>query len=247
MLAPLLQDPITAFFPRIRSNISNRQASSGQLISKQVFMKALDAFNAGLEVRDEYMTLLCVGGGAMMLAYSARQSTEDLDVILRPGDPKVFDQIVKEVSAEFTRTGVFDLPRDWMNRDVEPIMRSQGFKLSNFEEHPAYHWSHLTLMFGKPGYILSMKCMAMRTGKRDFRDIESLVRKLNIRSIGELQSAVEPYMNWAYIGNDELNQLKIAIASAFPGETEHESHLQDALARYRKIKSEQQARNPPGN
>lgn len=193
---------------------------AAQVIPKETFIKALGLLNDKLEQANEHVTFLCVGGATMMLVLGTREATEDIDGVLQPSDAettKVFRQLAAEVAEEL------GLDVNWINTQVKDIMSAQTFRRTNFEALPEFSWPNLKLLFAKPGYLLSMKCQAMRIGKRDFGDIVNLVRVLNIRTLDELHAELDKWGNgWEFIGNDEYPLLKLAIAWAFPGQTEYD-------------------------
>lgn len=209
--------------------------TAGQVIPKETFVRALHLLNDKLAEAGKTVTFLCVGGGVMMLVLGTRQGTEDIDGLLQPSDPdttEVFHQLATEVASEL------NLPEGWINTQVKDIMHGQTFKRTNFEALPEYSWSNLKLLFAKPGYVLSMKCQAMRVGKKDFSDIVNLLRLLNIRSLEDLHAELDKWgRGWDFIGNDEFPALKLSIAWAFPGQTEYDYIRVRAEERRRQIKS----------
>lgn len=215
-----------------------RQA--GVLIPKDIFQAALDAFNDHLAELNTRMTFYCVGGGMLMFTLGARDKTEDLDGMVGPNSPggmSLFQEIADRVSKEFIESGRFNLLPGWINNQVEPILRAQGFKPSWFEAHPGLSWSHLTVLFGNPGLILSMKVQAMRLGKQDFKDMVKLVQHLNIRTLDNLEAEVDKYgAGWAFVAHEEWEDLKLMLAWAFPGETEYDRIRIDKIEEYRRIK-----------
>lgn len=223
MPANLLTDHFSFYFTRPRGS-SKKMADTE--IPKQKFIAALDDLNAKLKAEGKTLTFLCVGGGAMMLAYNARNGTHDLDGVMSPADPDT-TELFHRLAAEVAREHKID--QDWINIQVKDIMHGQGFKRVNFEPVSPYTWSNLKLLFGKPGYLLSMKVQALRPGKQDFNDIVHLLRILRIKTLAGMQAEVEKYGGWEFVGNDEFTRLKLTIAWAFPGETEYDNIRQWAL------------------
>lgn len=226
MRAKLLRTSITAFmgnhWAMYFSNVeTSGQKRAEQTIDKATFLKALDLLDQKLQEAGKHITFLCVGGATMMLSLGTRQATHDIDGVLRPSDPEtteLFHTLAAQVAKEL---GIEKL---WINTQVKDIMAGQTFQTSYFEELPEYHWPNLKLLFAKPGYLLSMKCQAMRVGKRDFSDIVNLLRVLGIRTLEDLESELSKYGNaWQFIGNDEFPYLKLCIAWAFPGKTEYDN------------------------
>jgi hypothetical protein len=230
-MAFLLQSRLSYFFPRVSGSLLNKTADMN--ISKDVFKKGLKLFNDKLVERKARLNFYMVGGGVMALVYGSRESTHDLDGLLQPGGVKntqVFHEVAAEVAAEL------NIPADWMNLQVEHIMAEQLWSPSYFEKQPGFTFSNLKVMFAKPGYLLGMKCQVLRKGKKDFSDVVALIKFLNIRTMDELITEVEQYVDSSFIGNDEVPLLKLAIAWAHPGVTQYEPIRQEALNRYKSVK-----------
>lgn len=203
-------------------------------LRKEHFVAALDSLNSKLRQANLHLKFYCIGGGALMLAYGARESTQDLDGSLAPADPdtiRLFERLKIEVAGEKS------LPEDWINLQASPIVYAQGFRHSDFVSKPGYLWSNLQLMFAKPECLLAMKCQAMRPGTRDMQDIVFLLRELGVHSLAQMQQVLEPHFDLGNLGNDEVTPIKIAIASAFPGKTEYEPLRLRALSLYEETKN----------
>jgi hypothetical protein len=212
---------------------SDGSKTADQIIPKATFIKALGMLNDKLAEADKHVTFLCVGGATMMLVHGTREGTQDIDGILQPSDPettKIFRRLAFEVSQEL------NIDENWINTQVKDIMAGQTYKRTNFEALPEYGWSNLTLLFAKPGYLLSMKCQSMRQGKRDFADIVNLLKALGIRNLEDLHTELDKWGGaWDFIGNDEYTLLKLAIAWAFPGQTEYDQIRLNALEKRKQV------------
>ena len=82
-----------------------------------------------------------------------------------------------------------------------------------------------------------MKLMAYRendNGNKDLRDIIALLRITEAKSWAQLQSAVDPYFDLGNLGNDAILKTRLAIALAFPGQTEFEPLAKRLRAQTRK-------------
>jgi hypothetical protein len=214
------------FFPQF--SYSKR---ASQELSKETFLEALDMLNNLLRSQGERITFLCVGGGAMMFSLGARNQTHDLDGVVSVGSRELLDSLAEDVADKFKEEGR-SIPPDWINTQVREIMRGQNYSISYFEEVPGHTWSNLKILFAKPGYLLGMKCQAMRTGKKDFRDISSLIGILGIKTVEDLKSEIGEYVDTNFIGNQEWAILKLCIAWAFPGQTEYEEYRSKAKQMY---------------
>lgn len=227
MTSYLCKDRLVQFFPKIGS-----RKTADTEYTKEQFIKALDRFNEILKTMNQKMTFLCVGGGSMMLHLGIRNSTHDLDGML---DNSNLEGLFHEVASQVA--GELKLAPDWINIQVKPILKAQQIKASDFESSSKFNYSNLKLLFAKPGLMLGLKCHALRKGKKDFQDVVNLLKILNIKTIEALEAEVSKYVDWSYIGNDEVPLLKLSISWAFPGSTEYEPIRQEALRRYQEAKS----------
>jgi hypothetical protein len=68
------------------------------------------------------------------------------------------------------------VPEDWLNDAVKAFLSPRG-EFDRYLER-----SHLQVFVAEPGYMLALKCMAMRLGEefQDLNDIRYLLRHLNI-------------------------------------------------------------------
>jgi hypothetical protein len=127
------------------------------------------------------------GGALMMLAYDARQTTKDVDAIIRP--PDVGRRLAAKVAQE---RGWHD---DWLNDDVKQFV-------STVETRHAWTPDGLSapaIKITKPTakYLLAMKVMACRRSlpgyAGDEADIAFLLRKMELRQLGEVEQIVNLY------------------------------------------------------
>ena len=112
--------------------------------------------------------LFLVGGAVMCLAYAARPSTQDVDGLFRPA------RQVREAAARVAQRA--GLQPDWLNDGVKAFVSERG------EFSPFLELDHLRVMVAQHGYLLAMKCLAMRIGAEfhDEDDVRYLLRHLNI-------------------------------------------------------------------
>jgi hypothetical protein len=127
------------------------------------------------------------GGALMLLAYDSRQSTKDVDAIIRP--PEVGRRLAATVAKEM---GWND---DWLNDDVR-------FFVSTVETRHSWTPPGLNAPFlkiSKPTakYLLAMKVMACRKAlpgySGDEADIAFLLRRMEIKSASEVEAIVDRY------------------------------------------------------
>ncbi len=85
------------------------------------------------------------------------------------------------------------LSDDWLNDAVK------GF----FSEHGAFEvfeeFSNLRIYVPHPGYLLAMKCLALRLGEEfhDLGDVAVLIRELRLRTVAEAEYILAQYYDLA--------------------------------------------------
>jgi hypothetical protein len=139
--------------------------------------------------------LFLVGGAVMCLAYATRPSTQDVDALFRP------PARVREAAARVaTRAKV---KADWLNDAVKGFMSSRG------DFAPYLTLDHLRVMLAQPGYLLAMKCLAMRIGAEfhDEDDVRFLLRLLEIRSYDKAVAIITKYYPLARFPQKSLYAL----------------------------------------
>jgi hypothetical protein len=143
--------------------------------------RLFDLMNEELRGAGAEGELFLVGGAVMCLAYAARPSTQDVDALFRP--PSVVRAAAARVAV---RAG---LNPDWLNDGVKGYLSAQG------EFAPFLELDHLRVMVAQPGYLLAMKCLAMRIGAEfhDEDDIRYLLRHLDIRSFEKAIAVITKY------------------------------------------------------
>lgn len=125
------------------------------------------------------------GGAVMCLVFQARPATKDIDAMLVPAA-----EMRAAAQAVADREG---LSSDWLNDAVKGFFSERGaFEI--FEE-----LSNLRIYVPHPGYLLAMKCLAMRLGEefRDLDDIAVLVRELGLRTVAAAESILGQYYDLA--------------------------------------------------
>lgn len=144
-----------------------------------------------LAERDGVTVELCLfGGAAMMLAYAARESTKDVDAVVRPTD--VAARLARQVAAEL------DLDESWLNGEVGRFASESGtFTPLEIEELESAARHHLKITRASAGYLLAMKCLACRPelpGHRgDIADLRFLIGKMGIQSIQEVEACLDRF------------------------------------------------------
>jgi len=125
------------------------------------------------------------GGAVMCLVFEARPATKDIDAMLVPAA-----EMRAAAQAVANREG---LPSDWLNDAVKEFFNDRG-AFEVFEE-----LSNLRIYVPHPGYLLAMKCLALRLGEEfhDLQDVAVIVRQLGLRTVEEAESILGQYYDLA--------------------------------------------------
>ena len=146
-------------------------------------LRLFDLLNEELAVTDTHAELYLVGGAVMCLALGARAATRDIDASCRPSTR------VRQAAARVA--AVAAVPEDWLNDAVKAFLSPRG----EFDRY--LDRSHLQVFVAQPGYLLALKCMAMRLGLefQDVDDIRYLLRHLNITAAAAAMTVVTRYFD----------------------------------------------------
>jgi hypothetical protein len=126
------------------------------------------------------------GGTVMVLAFTARLATKDVDALFQPA------QAIRELARRIGEEQ--HLPVNWLNDGVKGFVSARHETTAgNLPQFP-----HLRLTMPVPEYLLAMKCMAARIGATtgepsDVSDIIFLVRHLKLKSASEVLDLVGQY------------------------------------------------------
>lgn len=160
--------------------------SVGSTLSREQILRALQALSDGLGAQGVTGEICLFGGTAMMLAYTARITTKDVDALFQPAT--TIRAIARRVAEEQ------HLPLDWLNDGVK------GFISSRHEATAGNlpQFSHLRVTMPVPEYLLAMKCMAARIAgaagdHSDVPDIRFLIRHLKLMGPAEVLVLVARY------------------------------------------------------
>ena len=122
---------------------------------------------------------ICIYGEAVMcLVFKSRPATMDIDAVFEPSK-----KIRDAASAIAEANG---LKKDWLNDGVKGFVVKHGQKI-------LFNWSNLKIYYPEPEYILAMKTMASRVDTTDKKDIQFLIKALNIKSSEEVFKIIEKY------------------------------------------------------
>lgn len=143
---------------------------------------------ADLAEKEHLHLELCIyGGSALMLVYNCRDSSKDIDVIMRPRDKAL--KLAEKVAE------ILNLHEDWLNDDVKMYLGEKpALRQLVLDE---VNSPFLTLSVPTAGYLLAMKALACRRAlpgfKGDINDLTFLIKKMNIQSVKEIQIHIDKY------------------------------------------------------
>lgn len=155
-------------------------------LDRESILEALQRLSDRLGERGVEGEICIFGGTAMMLAFSARLSTRDVDAIFEPAAA-----IREEVAAVGAALG---LSADWMNDGVKGFLSSRHETITG--DLPQFE--NLRLTMPVPEYLLAMKAMAARLGglegePSDVEDLRLLIGLLGLRSPEAVLELVRRY------------------------------------------------------
>lgn len=163
-----------------------KEQPAGSALTRAAILAALRALSDELGKQGVTGEVCLFGGTVMVLAFTARLSTRDVDAIFRP------TQLIRDLARRIGEQQ--GLPENWLNDGVK------GYVSSRHETSAGNlpQFSHLRLTMPVPEYLLAMKCMAARiagtTGEQsDVPDIVFLMRHLRLKSAREVLDLVAQY------------------------------------------------------
>ena len=164
--------------------MSNDSGSS--TLTREAILSALGGLSEELGEQGVIGELCLFGGTVMVLAFTARLATKDVDAIFEPA------QVVRAASEKIAARQ--NLPKNWLNDGVKGFVSAHHeTTIGNLPQ-----FEHLRLTMPVPEYLLAMKCMASRLGntareQSDVPDIVFLLRKLGIKSAQAALGIVASY------------------------------------------------------
>lgn len=158
----------------------------GSALSREAILRALSSLSEELGKAGVTGELCLFGGTVMVLGFTARLATRDVDALFQP-TPLIRD-LARRIGEEQR------LPADWLNDGVKGYISTRHETTTgNLPQFP-----HLRLTMPVPEYLLAMKCMAARLGgttgePSDITDILFLIRYLRLQSAREVLDLVGQY------------------------------------------------------
>lgn len=159
---------------------------TGSALTREAILRALGSLSEELGRQGVTGELCLFGGTVMVLAFTARLSTKDVDALFQPS-PLIRD-CARRIAEEQ------NLPTDWLNDGVKGFVSARHETAAgNLPQFP-----HLRLTMPVPEYLLAMKCMAARLGgttgeSSDVPDIAFLIRHLGLKSAPAVLEIVGQY------------------------------------------------------
>lgn len=164
----------------------NSPTSDHSVLSRVTILRALERLSDELG-REGISGEICLfGGTVMVLAYSARLATKDVDALFQPAP------LIRALAGRIAEEE--RLPGEWLNDGVKGFLSARHETTTG--DLPQF--PHLRLTMPVPEYLLAMKCMAARMGgtgegASDVPDIIFLIRHLGLQSAAEVLETVARY------------------------------------------------------
>lgn len=145
--------------------------------------RLLERLGAELALDGVHGEVYLVGGAVMCLVLNARPATRDVDALFRPA------RLVRQAAARVAASE--GVPATWLNDAVKGFLSPRG----DFD--PFLELPHLRVFVARPGYLLAMKCAAMRLGEEfhDLDDVRYLLRYLNVSTVEAALEIVTRYFD----------------------------------------------------
>jgi hypothetical protein len=166
--------------------MSAHQQSPSSTLTREQILAALRALSNELGKQGITGEICLFGGAVMVLAFTARLTTKDVDALFQPA------QAIRELAVRIAEER--HLPANWLSDGVKGFVSARHETTSG--DLPQF--PHLRLTMPVPEYLLAMKCMAARIGgttdePSDVADITFLIRRLELKSPREVLDLVGHY------------------------------------------------------
>jgi hypothetical protein len=136
--------------------------------------------------RDLVLELSLYGGAVFTLVYGSRESTRDVDGLIRPSEAA--EPLIAQVAREQ------NLPSDWLNADVQQFLapREEKRVWTDADFGPG-----LRITLPTAAYLLVLKLRACRSPLPGFagdeEDIRFLLRRLRPKSVEQVSAVFERF------------------------------------------------------
>ncbi len=156
-------------------------------MNKRTLLAALRLLGQFANAEGIKLEVSIYGGASILLAFNSRDATRDIDAILKPKEEG--ERLVARVAREL------DIPDDWLNSNVEQFIspkQEAKRRLAEIEDETG-----LIVHVPTAKYLLAMKALACRRPigeyKGDIEDLRFLIDKIGIKSVSEIQDAVDAF------------------------------------------------------
>ena len=159
---------------------------TGSALTREIILRALGSLSEELGRQGVTGEICLFGGTVMVLAFTARLSTKDMDALFHP--TLLIRDCARRIAEEQS------LPADWLNDGVKCFVSARHETTAgNLPQYP-----RLRITMPMPEYLLAMKCMAARLGgttgeSSDVPDIVFLIRHLQLKSAPAVLEIVAQY------------------------------------------------------
>jgi len=158
------------------------------LLSEQDIWSGLRRLDELAIAASKRIEISLYGGAAMILAFHARQSTYDIDAIIREGHGFV-EHAVRTVAKEK------GWGEQWLNESIANFITytiKEEFALIEGWENKD---TGLVIQTAAPQYLLAMKCFALagRAGEHDANDVKTLIVACGLRDTESVLEIVESF------------------------------------------------------
>ena len=170
------------------------------MLDRPAMEAALEDLSATLDQRGIHARIFIVGGAAMVLAFDARFSTDDVDAAVEPQDAVL--AVAREVAA---RRG---LDSEWLSDSAKiflPVVKEPEWR-------SVLKVGKIDVVAADERTMLAMKLRAGR-GSRDQGDIEFLLRKCAITDEGAALALYDEYFPEDPLPQHAVPMLRHALAT----------------------------------
>lgn len=156
------------------------------MLDRAEILAALRRLAELLRERGAEGEICLLGGTVMVLAFSARAATRDVDAIFEPAS--LVRELARRVATEQ------QLPEDWLNDGAKAFVSARHETTA--ADLPQFAGLRVTAPTAE--YMLAMKCIASRIGAGpddpgDVADIRFLIARLGLTSAAQARAVVARY------------------------------------------------------
>jgi len=142
--------------------------------TKEQIIELLAELGARLDALDLEAELYIVGGAAMLLGYDRSAVTRDIDALI------ISTGAIEEIAAQMAEKRG-DLPPDWLNSNVTPLLP----RLADSGSWELFSVPGMSVQVASAEHLLAMKVRAGR-GLRDLQDVGVLTQILGYVAVQQV-------------------------------------------------------------